>query len=364
MSRTYLMDVLANEHNWGISSNKKVPLFVGEFLITNNPQDIEPVNRENIKNLPTLKDIDLNHSFDKTNRAYHMRAGKNLVVGFDIENFEGKIFDKIGFKAPHRTDPVFLNWFANQPAHYREYSMHYGIHLLYQLNSAKLSNDALAMLAQNTEYKYKGVVNGKKLEYELMMNNHWLTFTRNTFGKVSDLSVPTPDWVYDLINSIGAKWTKPVEAKALDITKDASELAKWISALSPFKQSYVEKLRDDYSIDDFKDDDSYYEFSIALKLVFKLKQYYEYCDSGQGSGFTLTTLSNKTKGAKKRFSDISPADSIWAIAIVLKKIVPKRDKQSEYRDNLPWLVYVAEKAWVWSETKMNNDTAQDQIGKE
>lgn len=328
------MDQMANEHNFCISSAKeKMPLYVGDFLKTKNPNDIVPVDRNNIKHLPTLNEINNCFNFDNMMRAYHAHAADNLIVGFDVENFEGSEFDKVGFKAPHRTDPEYLAWFASLPAHYREYSAHYGIHLFYQLRRTKLTPQSLDMLTNRTEYKVKTVVNGKKLEFELMMNNHWLSITRHTFGKFIPVSQDVPDDIYKLINNEANRWTKSQhDAIVLDITQKASPLAQKIADLySPTK---YDELKNN-TVDDFNDDDSYYEYNIALKIAGSLNYRLQH-----PRPFDAKHLECDPK-------TVSDNDLVWAVSSILQTAVPSRNKDNEKRDGLPWLVYVAKKAVAW-----------------
>lgn len=333
----YLIDSIRNERNWGISSDKKVPLYLGTFLLSGNPQDIRAVRKEDMNNLPTLSEIDNCHftgvyNFNDTNRAYHMQAGQNLVVGFDVENFEGDEFDKLKFSAPHRTDPSFLEWFSKIPAHYREYSNHYGIHLLYQLKRKRLTDKAIDMLSERTEYKYKGEYNGKKLEYELMMNNHWLTLTRNVFGNVVDLSHDAPDFVYNLLNNIAQDYqNKQNYLAGVDIKEQASPLAQKMARIL-FNDKVIERNKN-LSVEDFNDDNSNYEAHVALSLASSLKYRLE-----NPKPFDVINL--KTSPAL-----ITISDKIWATAIEMKEIIPPRAKHNAERNGLPWLVYVAQRAW-------------------
>lgn len=345
-----LFDKIKDSRAWGISDKQKVPLYMGDFLVTEDPHDIRPVETKDMDHLPTLTELNSSPYLRKTNRAYHLNAGKNLIIGFDIENYEGKDYNAAFAKgqtyfknwlktAPHRTDPAYLAWFAKQPAQYREFSLHYGIHTLYQLDRHKLTDQALDMIANRTEYKFKGVVNGKKLEYELMLNKHWLTMTRNTFGEFSDLSDPVPQWIYDILNNVSKDWHKKyVETKNIDVAKSASELAKWIANWA-FLESYKDDLRENYSVDDFNNDDSLYEWGIAIRLSGHL-----YRKLPNMNDMARVSLISKFK---LTVDEIPDSDKVWAISLALSQCVPKRKKDNEYRNGLPWLVSVSSKAWSY-----------------
>lgn len=331
MTKEYLIDKIGKEHTWGISrTTDKAPLYVGDFLVSNDPRDIHAATKDEIDHrLPTLFDINRHHSFDRTNRAYHMHANKNLVIAFDIEP---------------RCDIRFLNWFATQPAHYREFSLHYGIHLMYQLDVTKLSDNAINMLNTRTECKFKGTSNGLPFEYELMINKHWLTLTRNTFGKVDDLSVPVPQWVYDLIESYAKDYVEVTQNKQVNLAESASDIAKWLAISPIFPQAFKDKLKDNFSVEDYSNDDSLYEWHMAVKIGNQFKSW-EYQDKLSDNPMFLKAFVSVT--GKTSMSDLNESDIVWAIGLVLKEVVPARDKDNEFRHNVPWLIDVANSAWNW-----------------
>lgn len=316
-----LIDKIATEKSFGVSSDKKVPLNVKPYLTTLNVRDIRPVTSDDLNNhnLATLNEINMCPSFNKTNRAYHMHAASNLIIGFDIEP---------------RCWSNYLAYFARLPAHYREYSMHNGIHLLYQLNRQKLIPAANDMLAERTEYKFKDMVNNEPLEYELMLNNHWLTLTRRIFGKQDDLETPVPEVIYQLINQEALHWSQnKQQLHDIAIDKQASELAKKITNLAD-----INKLNDlkGLTVADFHDDDSLYEHNIAIRIAGML--YYR---------LYISPKPMDTMYLKCMPRLVSKTDFIWATAILLKQIVPAREKDNELRDGLPWLVYTAKKACLY-----------------
>ena len=316
-----LMNKIANDPSFGVSSSKKVPLNVLNYLTSHNVNDIRPVTTDDINNhhLATLNQINDCPSFNKTNRAYHMHAAENLIVGFDIEP---------------RCWANYLAYFAGLPAHYREYSMHNGIHLLYQLSRQKLIPAAIEMIAERTEYKFKENVNGQPLEYELMFNNHWLTLTRRTFGEQNDLDTPVPDVIYQLINTVGLEWKKSKrEVRDVELDKQASDLAKKIAdMIDPTKLDKVKEL----TVEDYNGDDSRYEYNVAIRIA----------------GLIYQRLYRSPKPYDSMYLDIDPKlvseeDYIWATSLLLQDTVPPREKDDKYRDGLPWLVYTAKKACLY-----------------
>lgn len=346
--KQYLIDKLAKEPNFSISSiPDKLPLYVGEYLKTGDKRDITIVNNETAKHLPTLNQIKADSYLKNLPVAYHMHAKDNLIIGFDVENFEGEEFDKLKFKAPHRTDPEYLAWFAHLPAHYREYSNHYGIHIFYQLRRSSLSDNALQMLSERTEYKLNTVINNRKINFEVMMNNHWLTMTGRTFGDVVDLSHDAPQDIYDLLNREAENWVKAQHtAVQFDISKEITPLAKNLEKF--FNNNKYNELKN-LTVDDFDGDDSKYEYNVALSVAGSLAWR---LDHPKPLDFSVLNEDPAT---------ISDSDLTWAVADLLSELVPKRPKDDEKRNNLPWLVYVAQQAvqYIRSNPDTDLDNAQD-----
>ena len=319
-----LIDKIANDPNFAVSDIHKMPLNVGEYLLTRNTADIHPVKKSDMDHLPTLNEIDACPDFKNTNRAYHVHAATNLIVGFDIEP---------------RCSKSYLAYFAVLPAHYREYSMHNGIHLLYQLDRKKLTSEATQMLAKRTEYKFKDIVNQQPLEYELMMNNHWLTLTRRTFGTQNDLATPVPKEIYDLINHIALDWQlSSHNEEQVNLSEKASKTAHAIADMIDYDK--VEQLQE-YTLADFSNDDSRYEYNIAIRIAGIINNRLYYAPK------PLDAMYLKCDPAL-----VSKDDFIWATALLLEKSVPPRDKDKQKREGLPWLVYVAKQACTYV---LNND---------
>lgn len=320
MTNTYLIDKMAKEHNWGISSDKKIPTYVTTFLSTLNQADLTPIKKENMDSLPTKHMIDNNYCIQDVMQCYHIHANENLIVAFDVEP---------------KSDPSFLKWWAMQPAHYREYSMHYGIHSFYQLKRTRLSRNAIEMLTNNTEIKKQWHLNNKLYSYELMMNNHWLSVTRRQFGKMTPLTEDAPDFVYNLIEYYANDYVTKNHQKTLitaNLSKEASDLAKTMQSGLFTSSTFNEKVRN-LSVSDYNDDTSLYEYEVALRLV-------SYLEWRLNHPKLTDSLFLKTWPG-----GIPISDRIWCVSLELESIVPKRAKDNEYRDGLPWLVYVAKTAY-------------------
>lgn len=324
---TYLMDKLKNDPAWGVSTRKKAPVYLGTYLKTNNPADLEYVTKDDLKHLPTLAEIEANGDFKKTPKAYHLHAKDNLVIGFDIE--------------PACSD-TWLKFLGNLKVHYREYSMHNGWHFLIQLNREKLSDKTLMMIASETERKHAEQTKYGPLEYEIMMNKHWLTVTQKTHGDFISLSEDADPIIYHWLNDESKNWKQLKHVKEINpesIGIHASQLAKNIHHYL-FSKHIVERVRDldpsDYQHATGGNDTSLYEYVVACTLAGSLNY----------------RLSNLTSFEEKMLyehvdldQELTIADKVQATALELGNILQPRPKWNELRDGLPWLVFTAKRAW-------------------
>lgn len=322
---TLLMDELKNNHAWGLSDDKKRPVYAEKFIKTNQKSDLTLVTKKDLQHLSTLIDIESKPQLKGVNKGYHVHAADNLVIAFDVEP---------------RCSNEWLSVFRALPAHYREYSNHYGLHLFFKLNRLKLSKAAFDMVLERTEIKTKENTDDGMLEYEIIMNNHWITVTQNIChgGKILNIDENAPQIVYDVLNRRAEAWEKTNSNSLIsvsDISESVSPLAKRIK-MTLFNTNDIVDRAKELSIDDFADDDSRYEYNVAIKLAGYLNW-----RINNPQSFDSSILF----GNSVAIHDISISDRIQATALEMEDILPKRAKWNERRNQLPWLVFVAKRAW-------------------
>lgn len=316
---------IEKESAWGVSDDQKRPLYVGRYLETKNPSDIDVAYMEYLDKLPNLIQINANPSFNETNRAYRLHAADNLVVSFDIEP---------------KSDPSYLAHFASLPAHYAEYSRNNGVHLYYKLSHTRLSEKAIDMVTTKTVYKYsnlKEVAENptiKPLEYELLMNNHWVTFTNKPIiNENITIQVDVPDSIYDQINRI-AESLSTISTEYIDLEIEETELSEKLKELIKENKKYLNELKELTKLD-FNDDESLYEYNIIFRLAGVLER-----RLNRPQVYDAMYL-------ETAIEDIDISDKIAAVASLAKDILEFRDKHNTVRENQPWLVYNARKAYEW-----------------
>lgn len=362
---TYLIDQMANENAWAFSNDfklpddateaqkaafakhRKRPMFMGEYVESRNrlaqnmpldkavaesmhlmrdyfDDDAEHLNRLAELNLPELQTF---------KRAYRMSALENLVVVLDIEP---------------DTSPELLEQFSKIPAHFSEWSTHDGLHLFYKLDISRLSEAGktlMGLTVQKIDEQPGGPETKRK--FELMMNDHWITFTGKTnLSQIVPLETPVPDVVYDIVEKIAvAAAERQMELEDIKVdankTSEVSEtLAEWI--LDSSKMIEIEQLEPA----NFQYDMSKYEFNV----IFRIAGYLQYridtaspMTSLRLGGINLTQLSDQ--------------DIVQAIYQVATQVIPYRDKHATFRDRMPWLMYQAVQAYM--RIKASNSNKQD-----
>lgn len=326
-----LINKLRSEKAWVISDKNKVPIYVQKYLETGNENAIWPCTRGDMANLSTFNDIKKAPKLANCFSAYRVHASSNLVIIFDVEP---------------STDKNTLYWFYSQPAHYKEFSWHYGIHLVYKLDRRRLSEKVVAMLSSRTEIKHTE----DKLNYEIMMNNHFVSFTGRAIssGTVDETS-PVPNWVYSQLEK-EAKTLSLQKLEAITVDSKQTDMSEFLYNRyivdDQNQNSYINYLKNLKPEDVSKTDTSpsSYEYGIAIRLVSYLKRRIASADA-------LDSVIAESDVS----SSASPSDIALAVKRGLKDICPERDKWDQTRNHLPWLLYVAVNATEWIEASDKRD---------
>lgn len=310
-----LLAELSADPYWAGSSKDKVPLYLGEYLNSRGP--LYPVSKQDFNKLNTANEIKQNETLKDALLCYRMHAKDNYVIVFDVES---------SFTDPPKTAKKYSRWFYEQKAHYKEWSQHLGLHLFYKIKFDRLSDNAKKMLLTRTEIK----VTQDDLDYEIIMNNHFITFTFNKIDEMP-LDEDAPDWVYKALED-GAKDIKVIMPS--QVTTPTEVAGRLYSLYLQEDTEYLAKLRtltvsDMHSKDESK---SSYEYGIAIRLASYLNR-----RISAAEGIERVVLGQNP-------NDVTLSDKAWAVSKKLSEIAEKRPKWDEQRDGLPWTVYVAKSA--------------------
>lgn len=330
LQRNEFLDWLASDPNWGASDNKKRPLYFGDFLQTNNPDDISFATKDKLDKLPTLNQLDEHPSLNSVNRAYRLHASDNLVISIDVE------------PASHQS---YLDYYAKLPAHYAEYSRNNGIHLYYRLKRGKLSPSVLNMILTSSVYKYPNKIDTLETPlpfvYEVLMNQHWVTFTEKTIlDNNLKLEEDAPDEIYQMLEHIASIQQKKLDLSGASVSISAIEPSETALKLADLVRENKKAIKtiSELDVSDYNNDDSSYEFACAIRLSYLL----------------LNRLSNpKPFDASYLDCDINDIhydDKIQAIIELIQDIIPERNKHMGHIINgIPYLLHFVQKAFYAAE---------------
>lgn len=348
---TYLIDQLAASRRWSCSNDfqadnnwsqterdsfnkhRKRPLFLGDYINSRNnllrsmPLDSAVKNSIHLmqdytdadeSKLNSLYELDL-PELTTFKRAYRMNALQNLVVVLDVEP---------------DSSPEVIDKFSKLPAHYAEWSTNNGLHLFYKLDLTAISPEIRALLAYTVK-KIDTVEHSLRCKFELILNDHWITFTGKTNpSQIVPVENPIPSEIYKILESI-AKETLVHQLQLQEIAIDAEttseesdRVAEWL--LGSSKTSEVMQL----TPDQFQNDMSKYEFNCIIRIAGYLRYQMDHITPMQA--FRLNGIN---------LAQLSDQDAVKAVYLVAKEILPYRDKHSTNRDKMPWLLYTSLKAY-------------------
>lgn len=280
---------IAGNTKWTVSDNQKRPIDMKALLYDHKVygarMDFETEASNPCVTLQRLCDILPNAA----NHAYFLNA---IVDKFVVLDIEPKCPDKIKKKL---LDTSFV---------YGEVSMSgKGYHLIYPL--PEILNEypvAQKKIVMKEEHGY----------YEILLN-HWVTFTRNM---ISPKEKPKHD--FTVFFEELAKLQKEVIRANIEIDEPDTENIPKYDYLTEILSHCVYSKKPE----DFHGDISKYEYGHIGFLYWNLKK--------------LLNISYI-----KAAHEYTPSEKAWMLYTVAKEKIPRRDKHEEYRNNLPWLLYLA-----------------------
>lgn len=317
-----LVQQLANEKQWTVSDKEKKPVDARYLLDTNNVRNARVL--DDPYPLVTLHELNESPNLIHTNRAYRLQSQNNNIIVIDVE--------------PH-ADKDMLMMSKNFPAHYTEISRNGGVHLLIEVPE-RIKN------AENSYLFDTVVVKNKAGDMEVILNDHFITFTKRivTDKPIADFENNPEQYAQlekflanivkmDEEAKIDRELKRQMAVEFTDENLDVDTINKVIKSL-PFSE-FIErqKEKDPKSFTDKKGspDWSRYEGSISTACA--------------GHIFRFTKNLKSTVVLKDTFGHLTENDWIYASYLMLKEIVPTRDKHTEVREGMPWLLFNSQSAW-------------------
>lgn len=328
---------IANDNRWTISDNNKRPINAKELLTSG---DVYGAREDS--ELVTLHELDNNPNLQAVNRTYRLQARNNNIIMIDVE-------------------PDASNEMKNQafyfPAHYTELSTNGGVHLLIAVPQDLINDENRYLFKELSVFKEPVPKEEKRPSYfEVLFNDHYITFTKRAIiDKASvdyDTNPQAKQQLASFLNNIVKLDKERKEKRALaknyqiDMYEQSMDKEKKkqiqrfinIRHLDPTKQRAIER-----DIDMYNGDLSRYEMAVATSIA--------------GGILRTSNLAKTTVTYRDMLSTFTEQDYVYASYLIMKDIVPYRDKHDENRDGLPWLMYIAREAYTYvlSQQKANRN---------
>lgn len=326
-AQNLLINHLANDPNWTVSDEKKRPINAKKLLADGI---VKGARLDGENPLVTLGELDANKDLQAVNRAYRLRARENNVIAIDVE--------------PEASEDM-KQFALNFPAHYTELSMNGGVHLLILVPDDCITPDNEYMFKNLSVFKEPVPKNDKRpAHYEVIFNDHYITFTKrmdtekvcidyNTDHNAKKQLIMFLTLIVKIDKErkekreIAKKYSISIVEDGFDSSK--KELIQEFIDLKMF-EPYIDEIMKK-TIDDFGGDGSRYEMSTATSLANRCLH--------------MRSTIKDTMTYREMAKNLTEQDLVYAIYLLLKRILPERDKHEETREGLPWLMYIAKNAF-------------------
>lgn len=330
-----IIQYIANDKRWTVSDTNKRPINAKELLESGNIYGARDESE-----LVTLYELDNNPNLQAVNRTYRLQARHNNVIMIDVE-------------------PEASNELKNQafyfPAHYTELSTNGGVHLLIAVPQDLINDENRYLFEELSVFKEPVPKEENRPSYfEVLFNDHYITFTKRAIIDKASVDYNTnpqaKQQLANFLNNIVQLDKERKEKRELaksyqidmfeeSISKEKKEqIQKFINIrhLDPVKQRAIER-----DIGMYNEDLSRYEMAVATGIV--------------GGVLRTSNLARTTITYRDMLSTFTEQDYVYASYLIMKDIIPYRDKHEEYRDGLPWLMYICREAYTYviSQQKTN-----------
>lgn len=313
-----LIKEIAHEEQWTISDKNKKPVDAVHLLNTYEVRNARVL--DDPYPLVNLHRLNQDENLMHTNRAYRLQAQHNRIIVVDVEP---------------SGSPELLQFAMDFPANYTEVSRNGGIHLL-----IKVPEDVIT--PENEYLLTTTVIKTEDTHLEVIMNDHYITFTKRIpmDKEIADFE-NNPDHknrLRQFLNNIveidkEAKLQRELKRQMSvsfdDSGVDKENINELVNSL-PFV-NFIKKQKSK-SLEKFNNDLSRIEASISTSCAGYVRYYSQKVIPG-------------TQVLSKRFGHFTENDWIYAAYKMTEIIVDPRDKHSEHRDGLPWLLYLAQGGW-------------------
>ena len=264
------------------------------------------------------------------NNAYLLDATEDGFVVLDVEGACPEFLKKEFLKLPYK---------------YGEISMSgHGLHLIFDLPRD--------ILAKYPDAATKASMQSKDKDYEILMADHFVTFTRNVLPpSTGELTVKDFENIFESLCSIQKSSIKAESVRIEDI--DTSNILHFKEITDVLrKQEYGKTLKD---------------FAYERRAGYDNSAYEHYL-----SRFYYTCLKKMLR--EKQYTNLNYSDEEKALIIytIASEKIPHRDKHDEKRAGMPWLLFLVTRMIAktdiqdeeWEKSQMRSKYETDEERKE
>lgn len=340
-SRNPLITHLSDDPNWTVSDDKKRPVNAKVLLET---YELFNAKLDANKEWPLVKlpELDADENLDGVNRAYRLRARENRVIAIDVE-------------------PIAPQWMKHQvlhfPAQYTELSKNGGVHALILVPESFINDDNRYMFDDLSVFKepVPKDENGKDLRpafFEVIFNDHYITFTKRMLTEKPSadyendpaarqflVSFLTNIRDMDLKRRAEREIVKQYQIEMIDKVLDPKKQADINAFLEMEIFDEAKAESNERKPNDFAGDASRFEISIANGIAYYVIQNHKRAIYEESS--------------RELAESLSESDLAYAIYLMLKNVVPYREKHDQFRNDMPWLLYISKNAYEFKKAKMD-----------
>lgn len=330
-----IISKIADEPNWTVSNDKKVPINAKALLHSGM---VYNAKFDGESPLVSLNDLDSDPNLDVVNRTYRMKSRENRIIVIDVE--------------PEAADSVKQSALMF-PAHLTELSTNGGVHLVIEVPESLINDNNRYMFDGLSVFKEPVPENeSRKSGYEVLFNDHFLTFTKRVVTDKESADFENDNTARNLLKGfidtivaqdkerkkereIAKQYRIDMIEERLD--EDKLKVIKKFMDLSAFNNAKENNIGK--TVDDFNEDHSIYEISIANSYAYHTIDVYE--------------MASKTRSYKELTDKLTEQDLVYIIYMFLDETITYRPKHDEDRDDLPWLLFTAKKAYEYIKAKNN-----------
>lgn len=328
---------IKHDKRWTVSDKQKRPI---DILLLKETGEIKMAEMDEFKMIPLsdLPFIDSIEELDFVNRTYRLQAHKNRIICIDVEPY---------------ADPELKFSILNSPVGYAELSENGGIHALIKVPESFINDENRYLFDELSVFKEPTLKeNGKEVRtgrYEVLINDHYTTFTKRIMKDI--------DTEPDYTTGENKQWLENFIAHIVKEDQERQKVREQIrkiqlegveNELNDEQKSRVRKIMTLPAFDEIKE-----ELEIKLDGKTTDMSEFEMYMANSATGYTLNIIkrAKTTRTYGKIASRLTEMEIIYIVYYLLQDVLPFREKHDEFRQGVPWLLHLAQKAYVHTTAK-------------